>query len=80
MIRARQLSYGVGSFRLRQLDLDVATGQYFVLLGPPGSGKTIFLECLCGLKRASSGRVFIDERDITNLEPRLRGIGYVPQD
>ncbi len=80
MIRAKKLSYGVGDFRLRQLDLEVAAGQYFVLLGPPGSGKTIFLECLCGLKRASSGQVFIDDRDITTLEPRLRGIGYVPQD
>jgi ABC-type sugar transport system ATPase subunit len=62
------------------LSLDIAKGEYFVLLGPPGSGKTIFLECLCGLKKIESGRIYIDEREVTRLEPRTRGIGYVPQD
>jgi ABC-type Fe3+/spermidine/putrescine transport system ATPase subunit len=49
-------------------------------LGPPGAGKTIFLECLCGLKKLESGRIHIDHRDVTDHEPRTRGIGYVPQD
>ena len=80
MIRVNQLSFSVGDFKLHQIDLEVARGQYFVLLGPPGAGKTIFLECLCGLKRVACGRIYIDGRDVTNLEPRTRGIGYVPQD
>jgi len=80
MIRIERLSFGVGDFQLRQLSLEVAQGQYFVLLGPPGSGKTIFMECLCGLRKVESGRIYIDKGEVTDLEPRARGIGYVPQD
>jgi len=80
MIRTEEISLRIGSFQLQRLSIGVAEGQYFILLGPPGSGKTIFLECLCGLKRLDSGKIFIDGRDVTNLEPRARGIGYVPQD
>jgi ABC-type Fe3+/spermidine/putrescine transport system ATPase subunit len=80
MIRTEKISYRIGTFQLRGLSLDIAKGEYFVLLGPPGSGKTIFLECLCGLKKIESGRIYIDGRDVTDLEPRTRGIGYVPQD
>jgi ABC-type Fe3+/spermidine/putrescine transport system ATPase subunit len=80
MIRAENISFHVGTFHLQGLNLDIAKGEYFVLLGPPGAGKTIFLECLCGLKQVEAGRLHIDGRDVTDLEPRTRGIGYVPQD
>ena len=80
MIRAEQLSFRIGDFHLRDFNLEVARGTYFVMLGPPGSGKTVFLECLCGLRRPDAGRIFIDARDVTTLEPRARPIGYVPQD
>jgi ABC-type Fe3+/spermidine/putrescine transport system ATPase subunit len=80
MIRVARLLFSIGDFRLDQLNLEVAQGQYFVMLGPPGSGKTILLECLCGLARIASGQIYIDGKDVTNHEPRTRGIGYVPQD
>jgi ABC-type Fe3+/spermidine/putrescine transport system ATPase subunit len=80
VIRAESLVFSVGSFRLEGATLDVLDGEYFVLLGPPGSGKSVFLECLCGLNRLEKGRIFVDGRDITDLEPRRRDIGYVPQD
>lgn len=80
MIRTEQLCFSVGGFRLHRLSIEVASRQYFVLLGPPGSGKTIFLECFCGLKKIESGQVYIDGRCVTGLEPRSRNIGYVPQD
>ena len=80
MIRAEGLLFSVGDFHLRDFSLEVAKDSYFVMLGPPGSGKTVFLECLCGLRRVGAGRIFIDGRDVTTLEPRVRGIGYVPQD
>jgi ABC-type Fe3+/spermidine/putrescine transport system ATPase subunit len=80
MIRAEEISFSIGTFEMQRLSIDIAEGEYFILLGPPGSGKTIFLECLCGLKKIQSGRIRIDGRDVTNLEPRKRGIGYVPQD
>ena len=80
MIRTEQISFHIGAFALQGVSCEIATGQYFVLLGPPGSGKTIFLECLCGLKKIDSGRIYIDGREVTALEPRARNIGYVPQD
>jgi len=80
MIRTEKLCFRIGDFELRHLSIDVPAGQYFVLLGPPGAGKTILLECLCGLRRIDSGRIYIDGRDVSGIEPRLRRIGYVPQD
>ncbi|MHC4701047.1 MAG: ABC transporter ATP-binding protein [Planctomycetota bacterium] len=80
MIRTEEIVFQVDQFELKRLSIEIAGGEYFILLGPPGSGKTVFLECLCGLKRLTSGRIFIDGRDVTHKEPRLRGIGYVPQD
>lgn len=80
MIRTEDLTFGVGTFQLDRLTIEIPTGKYFVLLGPPGAGKSIFLECLCGLRRVDSGRIFIDGQEVTHTEPRLRGIGYVPQD
>lgn len=80
MIRTEEMSFHIGTFKLQRLNINIAKGEYFILLGPPGSGKTIFLECLCGLKRVSSGQIYIDGHNVTNLEPRTRCIGYVPQD
>lgn len=80
MIRAEDITFRVGTFTLDRASLEVRRGEYFVLLGPPGSGKTLFLEALCGLRRVESGRILIDGRDVTRLEPRRRGLGYVPQD
>ncbi|MHC4585833.1 MAG: ATP-binding cassette domain-containing protein, partial [Planctomycetota bacterium] len=80
MIRTEEISFHIGTFELQRLSINIAKGEYFILLGPPGSGKTIFLECLCGLKKINSGRIYIDGSDVTKIEPRARGIGYVPQD
>lgn len=80
MIRCERLAYSVGNFRLKDVTLEVADGEYFVLLGPPGSGKSMLLECLCGLNRVDGGRLLLDGQDVTDWESRRRGIGYVPQD
>jgi ABC-type sugar transport system ATPase subunit len=80
MIRTDKLSFRIGEFQLDQVSIEVTRGEYFSLLGPPGSGKTLFLECLCGLVKVLSGQIYIDGKDVKNLEPRVRGIGYVPQD
>lgn len=80
MISTDKLLFRIGEFQLDQVSVEVSKGEYFSLLGPPGSGKTLFLECLCGLVRITSGQIYIDGKNATNLEPRARGIGYVPQD
>ncbi len=87
MIRIENLNLVVGntavasgSFALRDLSLHIKPEEYFVLLGPTGSGKTLLLESLCGLNRINSGRIEIDGVDVTLLEPRHRHLGYLPQD
>jgi len=80
MIHIDQLNFSVGGFALRDVSLHVGPGEYFVLLGPTGSGKTLLVECLCGLNRIDSGRIHIGGTDVTHLEPRRRGVGYLPQD
>ncbi|HET7435555.1 MAG TPA: ATP-binding cassette domain-containing protein [Thermoanaerobaculia bacterium] len=50
------------------------------IFGPSGAGKTSLLELIAGLRTPKAGRVVIDGRDVTDLPPRDRRIGYVPQD
>jgi len=61
------------------VDLDVKDGEFMVLLGPSGCGKTTLLRCLAGLERVDDGRVFIGDRDATDLPPRRRRIAMVFQ-
>lgn len=80
MISTEKLTFKIGDFHLHETSINLTHGEYFVLLGPPGAGKSVFLELLCGLKRPASGKIFIENRDVTHFEPRRRKIGYVPQD
>ena len=80
MIHAKDVIYKVDDFSLKKVSLYIGNGKYFVLAGPAGSGKSVFLECLCGIRRIESGKIFIDGKDVTMLEPRYRNVGYVPQD
>jgi len=50
------------------------------LYGPSGAGKTTVLELIAGLRRPRSGHIELGGRDVTRLPPRLRRVGYVPQD
>jgi thiamine transport system ATP-binding protein len=62
------------------LTLHIATGERVALLGPSGSGKTTLLRIIAGLEAAEAGRVVINERDVTNVAPHVRGVGMVFQD
>ena len=61
------------------VDLHVGEGEFVVLLGPSGCGKTTLLRCLAGLERVDSGRIYIGDRDATDLPPRQRRISMVFQ-
>ena len=61
------------------VDLEVHDREFVVLLGPSGCGKTTLLRCLAGLERVDEGRVFIGNRDATDLPPRRRRIAMVFQ-
>lgn len=80
MIDVQNLSLRAGAFAIDGLSFSVATGQYAVLMGKTGSGKTTILEALCGLRTVRAGSVRLLDRDVTHAKPAVRGIGYVPQD
>jgi multiple sugar transport system ATP-binding protein len=61
------------------ISLDVADGEFIVLLGPSGCGKTTLLRCLAGLEKVDAGRIFIGDRDVTELPPGRRRIAMVFQ-
>ncbi len=61
------------------LDLDVKDGEFAVLLGPSGCGKTTILRMIAGLETPTAGRIFLDNRDITNQPPAKRDLAMVFQ-
>lgn len=80
MIALDDLSVTIGSFRLNGITLHAGDGEYFVLLGPSGAGKTVLLEVIAGLRAADTGRVTINARDMAGVKPEHRGIALVYQD
>ena len=64
---------------LKDINLDVEKGELVTLLGPSGCGKSTLLRCLSGLEKVTSGKIYLDGVDITNVDPRDRGIGMVFQ-
>lgn len=80
MIELRNVSIRAGQFSLNGISFSVKKGEYAVLMGQTGQGKTTLLESICGLKRIQSGQVLIGDVDVTNWSPADREIGYVPQD
>jgi multiple sugar transport system ATP-binding protein len=64
---------------LDDMNLAIDHGDFLVLLGPSGCGKTTLLNLLAGLLEVSSGRIMIGDRDVTDLDPRDRGLAMVFQ-
>ncbi|AEH86222.1 ABC transporter ATP-binding protein [Mesorhizobium opportunistum] len=77
-IQNLSLNYGAVSV-LQTLNLDIADGEFIVLLGPSGCGKSTLLNCIAGLLDISKGRIFIKGKNVTWEEPKDRGIGMVFQ-
>ena len=61
------------------VSLDIADGEFLVLVGPSGCGKSTLLRMLAGLEDVTSGEIWIGDRDVTDLVPRSRDIAMVFQ-
>ncbi len=80
MIQVRDLCVDLKDFVLRDINLDVKPGEYFIILGPTGAGKTVLLESIAGLYQLKSGQIWLAGKEVTRLEPEKRGISIVYQD
>lgn len=80
IIEIKDISKQLGCFSLRHVSFTVQQGDYFVLLGASGVGKTVLLEILTGLLVPDSGSVYLDKKDITNAQVQNRPFSLVYQD
>ncbi len=78
-LRVEGLSKRLGDFSINDVSFEVAEGEYFILLGASGVGKTILLETITGIAPPDAGGIFLDGRDITSERIQRRRIGLVFQ-
>jgi molybdate transport system ATP-binding protein len=76
MIILEKIKKRYDNFLLTINELKINSGEYFVIIGPSGSGKTTLLEIIAGFRKPDSGKVFLNETEITNLPIRKRNTVY----
>lgn len=77
--RATRLYPGATKPAVDALDLEIAAGEFLVLVGPSGCGKSTSLRMLAGLEEVNGGRILIGDNDVTHAEPKDRDIAMVFQ-
>ena len=80
MIKIQDLSIQFSDFALKHVDINIQEQEFFVLLGPTGSGKTLLVESIAGITPITSGKIMINGQDITHAPPENRKVGIVYQD
>jgi len=80
LLRIEDLHINLGEFHLKGISLALERGDYLNIIGPTGAGKTILLESVIGFWPPQKGRIFLEEKDITDELPERRRIGIVYQD
>ena len=69
MIVLEDLSVAIGDFRLDGINIKAGDGDYLVLLGPSGAGKTVLLELIAGLRTPDTGKITVNLRDMARRSP-----------
>ncbi|MCK5268326.1 MAG: ATP-binding cassette domain-containing protein, partial [Spirochaetes bacterium] len=77
MLELKDISKKLDTFTLRKTSFAVEKGEYFILLGESGVGKTVILEIIAGLIKPDTGSVLKNQTDLGNLSLKNRGIGLV---
>ena len=67
------------NYVLKRTNLSIEQGEFVTLLGPSGCGKSTLLRCFAGLEKVSNGRIFLDGKEITNVNPKDRNVGMIFQ-
>src|SRR5258707_1087365 len=78
-VQATRIYPGTDAPAVDALDLEIADGEFMVLVGPSGSGKTTALRMLAGLEEVDSGAILIGELDVTDVPPKNRDVAMVFQ-
>ncbi len=80
VVQAKNVSVAFGAVRvIEALNLDIAEGEFIVLLGASGCGKSTLLNCIAGLQEIAEGEIWIGADNVTWAEPKDRGVGMVFQ-
>ncbi len=79
MLKIDNISISLGEFNLSNISLSIDKGDYYVLMGKSGAGKTVLLEMIAGLTIPDNGKISIDGVDITNERIQKRKVGIVFQ-
>jgi molybdate/tungstate transport system ATP-binding protein len=79
MIEVKNISKKLGDFELKNISFSLEIGDYFVILGKSGAGKSVLLEIISGLISPDNGKVYIDSKEITNTKIQKRNLGLVFQ-
>src|SRR3954471_15416398 len=77
--KAQRWYPGADSPAVPGIDLEIADGEFMVLVGPSGCGKSTTLRMLAGLEDVNEGHIFIGDRDVTHIPPKDRDIAMVFQ-
>jgi len=80
MIKIEGLTILFDSFKIENLNVQIEEEEFHFLLGPTGSGKTLILESIMGLRQPRRARILLSDREVQKLPPEQREISYVPQD
>jgi len=78
-LELNSINKNFNGFQLSNLNLTAEPGQYLVIIGPTGAGKTLLLETIQGFHELDSGEILLDGDDISQLPQEQRRIAYVPQ-
>ncbi|BCZ44430.1 hypothetical protein psyc5s11_04970 [Clostridium gelidum] len=79
MLNVNHVYKSFEEFNLKDINFQVNDGEYFVILGPTGTGKTVILESIAGMYNIDKGDIYIDNINITKVPPENRNIGLVYQ-
>ena len=79
MFEIKDLNVNLGGFFLKDINLNLDQGEYFIILGKSGSGKTVLLETIAGRYKIESGSILKDNKDISKESPEKRDLGFVYQ-